>query len=147
MNEKRQDLQAGGMSVGDVYFILFRQKWIILAFSLLGIVGAGLLLFVIKPPQYQSNAMISIRYVVEGKSLNPPGDQLSTRTLDLQRDSIINTEVATLFSFDLAKEVVQAITPERILATEGGGTNGNWTTSLVRDSSGTPNPWCNCTCW
>ncbi|MGA9780320.1 MAG: Wzz/FepE/Etk N-terminal domain-containing protein [Verrucomicrobiia bacterium] len=133
MNEKRQDLQAGGMSVGDVYFILFRQKWIILAFSLLGIVGAGLLLFVIKPPQYQSNAMISIRYVVEGKSLNPPGDQLSTRTLDLQRDSIINTEVATLFSFDLAKEVVQAITPERILATEGGGTNVNWAASLVKN--------------
>ncbi len=121
------------MSVGDIYFILFRQKWTILAFSLLGIVGAAILLFVVKPPQYQSNAMISIRYVVEGKSLNPPGDQLSTRTLDLQRDSIINTEVATLFSFDLAKEVVQAITPERALANEGGGTNVNRAAALVKN--------------
>ena len=74
MNEKRPDLQAGGMSLADIYFVLFRQKWLILVFSLLGIVGAVVLLFVVKPPQYQSEAMISIRYVVEGKSLNPPGD-------------------------------------------------------------------------
>jgi uncharacterized protein involved in exopolysaccharide biosynthesis/Mrp family chromosome partitioning ATPase len=133
MNEKRQDSQSGGMSVGDVYFILFRQKWTILTFSLLGIVGAVVLLFVLRPPQYQSNAMISIRYVVEGKSLNPPGDQINTRTLDLQRDSIINTEIATLFSFDLAKQVAQAITPERILASVGGGTNVNQAAALVKN--------------
>ena len=31
---------ASGLSVGDVYFILFRHKWKILVFSLLGIVAA-----------------------------------------------------------------------------------------------------------
>jgi uncharacterized protein involved in exopolysaccharide biosynthesis/Mrp family chromosome partitioning ATPase len=133
MSESQPDSQRGGVSLGDVYFILFRQKWTILAFSLSGILVAAVLLFVVKPQQYQSNAMISIRYVVEGRSLNPPGDQFNTRTLDLQRDSIINTEVATLFSFDLAKEVVQAMTPKRILANMGGGTNVNRAAAIVKN--------------
>jgi uncharacterized protein involved in exopolysaccharide biosynthesis/Mrp family chromosome partitioning ATPase len=132
MSENRPDSQGGGLSLGDVYFIIFRQKWIILTFSLLGILGATLVLFVIRPPQYQSNAMLSIRYVVEGKSLNPPGDQLNTRTLDQQRDSIINTEIATLLNFDLAKQVAEDMTPGRILAGVGGGTNVDWAASLVK---------------
>ena len=121
MNEKRQIWKGGGISLGDVYFILFRQKWLILVFSLAGILGAIVLLFVVKPPQYQSEAMISIRYVVEGKSLNPPGDESNTRSLDEQSASIINTEIETLNSLDLAREVVQAMTPERILAKAGKG--------------------------
>lgn len=120
------------MSIGDIYFILFRRKWIILMCSLLGILGAVLLLFVIKPPQYQSQALISIRYVVEGKSLNPPGNQSNTRPLDEQRDSIINTEIATLLSLDLADQVVKAMTPEKILAPVGGGSNTNRAAALVK---------------
>ncbi len=107
------------MSVGDIYFVLFRQKWKILTLSLAGILGAVLLLTVIKPPQYQSEALISIRYVVEGKSLNPPGDESNTTPLDQQRNSIIATEIDALNSLDLAKQVVQVITPERVLASTG----------------------------
>jgi uncharacterized protein involved in exopolysaccharide biosynthesis/Mrp family chromosome partitioning ATPase len=121
MSEKHPDLQGGGMSLADIYFVLFRQKWIILIFSVLGIVGAVILLFVLKPPQYQSDAELSIRYVVEGKSLNPPGNQSNTRPLDEETASIINTEIQTLNSLDLAREVVKAVTPERILAKTGAG--------------------------
>jgi polysaccharide biosynthesis transport protein len=127
MNEKRQDSQGGGvsMSLGDVYFVLFRQKWKILIFSMAGILGAIVLLFVVKPPQYQSEAMLSIRYVVEGKSLNPSGDEAVTRQLDEQRSSIINTEMATLNSLDLSRQVVQAMTAEKILAKSNGGADPN----------------------
>lgn len=125
MNQKHPDLQGGGISLADVYFVLFRRKWIILVFSVLGIVGAVILLFVLRPPQYQSDAELSIRYVVEGKSLNPPGDQSNTRPLDEQSVSIIKTEIETLNSLDLAKEVVEAVTPERILAKSGGGSDVN----------------------
>ena len=121
MNQKHAGSQGGGISLADVYFVLFRQKWLILAFSVAGIMGAILLLFVVRPPQYQSDALLSIRYVVEGKSLNPPGDQANTRPLDEQSASIIHTEIATLNSQDLAKQVVQAMTPEKILAKTGGG--------------------------
>ena len=121
------------MSQADIYFVLFRRKWLILAFSVLGIAGAAVLLFVIKPPQYQSQALISIRYVVEAKSLNPPGDQSNTRPLDEQTASIINTEIAMLHSFDLAKNVVQAMTPERILAGVGGGADVNRAAAIVNN--------------
>jgi uncharacterized protein involved in exopolysaccharide biosynthesis/Mrp family chromosome partitioning ATPase len=133
MNEKRQDSQLGGMSIGDVYFILFRQKWMILTFFMAGILGAVVLLFVVKPPQYQSEAIFFIRYVMEGKSLSPPGDESNTRPLDQQRDSIINTEIATLHSLDLAKEVAQAVTPEKILAKVGGRSDINRAAFMVRN--------------
>jgi uncharacterized protein involved in exopolysaccharide biosynthesis/Mrp family chromosome partitioning ATPase len=125
MNEKRQDSQSGGISVGDIYFVIFRQKWKILTLSLAGILGAVVLLFVIKPPQYQSEALISIRYVVEGKSLNLPGDEANTTPLDQQRNSIINNEIDALNSLDLARQVVQVMTPEKILPSTGanGGSN------------------------
>jgi uncharacterized protein involved in exopolysaccharide biosynthesis/Mrp family chromosome partitioning ATPase len=132
MSDKSQDPPSTAISLGDIYFILFRQKWIILFFSFAGIMGAIVLLFVIKPPQYQSEAMLSIRYVVEGKALNPPGDEQNTISLNERSDSIINTELATLHSLDLAEQVVQAVTPEKILAKVGGGTDTNRAAFLVR---------------
>ena len=132
MSDKSQDPPSTAISLGDIYFILFRQKWIILFFSFAGIMGAILLLFVVKPPQYQSEALLSIRYVVEGKALNPPGDEQNTISLNERSDSIINTELATLHSLDLAEQVVQAVTPEKILAKVGGGTDTNRAAFLVR---------------
>jgi succinoglycan biosynthesis transport protein ExoP len=131
MSDKSQDPPSTAMSLGDVYFILFRHKWMILFFSFAGILGAILLLFVVKPPQYQSEAMLSILYVVDGKSLNPPGDEQSARPLNEGSESIINTELAILHSLDVAKQVVQAMTPERILAKAGGGADINRAAFLV----------------
>jgi len=125
MSDNSQDQPSTAISLGDIYFVLFRNKWLILFFSFAGIMAAILLLFVVKPPQYQSEAMLSIPYVVEAKSLNPPGDEQSTRSLNERSDSIINTELATLYSLDLAEQVVQAMTPERILANVGGGADTN----------------------
>jgi uncharacterized protein involved in exopolysaccharide biosynthesis/Mrp family chromosome partitioning ATPase len=133
MSDKSQDPPSTAISLGDIYFILFRQKWIILFFSFAGIMGAIVLLFVIKPPQYQSEAILSIRYVVEGKSLNPPGDEQNTVSLNERSDSIINTELAILHSLDLAEQVVKAVTPEKILASVGGGTDTNRAAFLVRN--------------
>lgn len=132
MNENRPDSQSVGITPGDVYFIIFRQKWTILAFSVLGILAAVVLLFVVNPPQYQSQALISIRYVVEGKSLNLPGDEQNVVSLNERSDSVINTEVQILNSLDLAGQVVQAVTPEKILANAGGGADTNRAAFLVR---------------
>ena len=133
MSDKSQDPPSAAMSLSDIYFILFRHKWMILFFSFAGILGAILLLFVLKPPQYQSEALLSIRYVVEGKSLTPPGDEQNARALNEHSDSIINTELAILHSLDLAQQVVQAVTPERILARVGGGSNTNSAAFVVRN--------------
>jgi uncharacterized protein involved in exopolysaccharide biosynthesis len=136
MNEKRPDSQGGGMSLADIYFVLFRWKWLILVFSALGIVGAVILLFLIKPPQYQSQAMISIRYVVEEKPLNAPGDLQTTRSMNERSETIMTTEREILYSFDLAQQVAQMVTPERILAEVGGGTNIDQAAAIVRDGMG-----------
>jgi len=131
MSDKNQDPASASMSLGDIYFILFRHKWMILFFSFAGIAGAILLLFAVKPAQYQSEALLSIRYVVEGKAVNPPGDEQNTRLLNERSDSIINTELTILNSLDLAQQVVQAVTPERILANVGGGTDTNRAAYLI----------------
>ena len=132
MSEKSQETSSLAISLGDIYFILFRQKWLILLCSLAGLIGAAVLLYVVKPPQYQSVAMLSIRYVVVGKSLNPPGDEQNTRSLNERSDSIINTELATLYSLDMAQEVVQAMSPEKILANLGGGADTNRAVYMIK---------------
>jgi polysaccharide biosynthesis transport protein len=128
MSDKKQDSVSGGVSLQDVYFILFRQKWIILIFSLIGLLAAAAVC-ILKPPQYRSEAELSVRYMVEEKSLNAPGDE--ARPLDERSDSIIKTEVEILTSLDLAEQVVQVVTAERILAKEGGGSDTNRAAYIV----------------
>src|SRR5262249_28611979 len=106
----------------DIYYILFRRKWIIIACSLLGI-GAAAAVFAIKPPRYRSEAKLYIRYVVESKSLNPPGNNSDAKLLNEQEASILNAELEFLQSLDVAKLVVSNLGPARILTKLGGGSN------------------------
>src|SRR5437867_5451432 len=82
----------GGMSLHDIYFILFRRKWIILFFSLLGIIAAGVL-FVYKKPFYESDSKLLVRYVVERRSPLPLGDNSQVRSPDSGDTGIINSEI------------------------------------------------------
>ena len=64
MNDDRdQDGKPQGMGLDDIYFVLFRQKWIIILFSAVGVLGA-VGIFAIKPPRFRSEAKLYIRYVV-----------------------------------------------------------------------------------
>lgn len=129
-NVDEQDKSSPGMTLGDIYFVLFRQKRIILLSSALGILGAiGLLL--IKPPLYESDTKLFIRYVAAGQSLRPPGSENTTVSLNGQEQGIINTEVEILRSFDLARQVVEAIGAEKILARAGDGNRINDAAALV----------------
>lgn len=130
MNSKQQDAQTGGMSLGDIYFTLFRHKWKILLFSALGFL-AVLALLIIKPPLYESKAKLDILYVVEGKSFNPPGEDANTVTLNAQGYGIIQNELEILQSLDVVMEAVQTIGPQKILAKAGGGDDMNAATALV----------------
>ena len=60
------------MSLGDIYFTLFRHKWKILLFSASGILAA-LAMLVFKPSIYESKTKLDILYAVEGKSVQPVG--------------------------------------------------------------------------
>jgi len=108
---------APSMTLGDVYYTLFRHKWKIILCSAIGL-AAALALYRFQPPPYQSEAKLFIRYVTEGKALSAPGDD--AKTISPQRgDTIINSELQILTSLDLAKQVATAIGPERILGKAG----------------------------
>jgi polysaccharide biosynthesis transport protein len=110
--------QTPAMALGDIYYVLFRHKWKIILCSLAGL-AAAFAIYRLRPPPYQSEARLFIRYVTEGKTLTPPGED--TKTISPQRgDTIINSELQILTSLDLARQVALTVGPERILGTAGG---------------------------
>jgi polysaccharide biosynthesis transport protein len=130
MSSKSQESHAGGMSLGDIYFTLFRHKWKILIFSTSGLLAAAALL-IFKPPLYESKTELDILYVVQGKSFSPPGEDANTVSLNGPGYGIILTELKILQSLDVIMDAVQTIGAEKILAKVGGGNNTNQAASLI----------------
>ena len=128
MSDKKANVPQSGMSVGDIYYVLFRRKWMILALSVAGIVAA-LAVCVIKPPQYKSEAELSLD-VLATPALSAPGEE--GRPMGGAIGNIVNNEMEILQSLDLAQHVVQAMTPERILAGAGGGRDTNQAAYLIQ---------------
>jgi succinoglycan biosynthesis transport protein ExoP len=112
-----------GMQVGDIYYILFRHKWTILVYSLLGFSLAAAF-YKLNPPPYESSAKLFVRYVVaENKPLDPTGDGANMKSPDMRGETIMSAEREILTSFDLAKQVAAAIGPAKILTELSGDTN------------------------
>ncbi|MCU0784766.1 MAG: Wzz/FepE/Etk N-terminal domain-containing protein, partial [Verrucomicrobia bacterium] len=137
MNEdaehEEQEGKAGGLALDYIYFILFRHKWLIILFTAVGVLGTAAV-FLIKPPRYRSEVKLYIRYVVQAKALAPQGkEDAPARSLDVQGESILNTEVTILKSPDVAQQVAETVGPEKILAKWGGGTNRDQATRRVLD--------------
>jgi polysaccharide biosynthesis transport protein len=121
------------MTLGDIYYALFRQKWKIIFLSLMGVLAAAAL-FVLKRPAYQSEAKLLVRYVLDSKSLNPAGADSRVQSPDEGGNNVINTEVEILTSFDLAQQVVDVIGPEKILVNSGGRADRTQAANLVSKS-------------
>jgi uncharacterized protein involved in exopolysaccharide biosynthesis/Mrp family chromosome partitioning ATPase len=129
MSDHKADPQLSGMTLGDVYFVLFRRKWLILGFSLAGILAA-LAVCLINPPQYKSEAELSLS-ALEAKPIRVPGEE--TRPANEPIENLINTEIKILQSLDLAQQVVQAMTPAKILAGAGDGADTNAAAYLIKN--------------
>ena len=119
------------MTLGDIYYVLFRHKWKIILCSTAGMLAA-VALYLVKPPPYQSEAKLFIRYVLESKSPSPTGDRAKMISPDERGDNIINSEIEILTSLDLAQHVVDTIGPDKILAKAGGGKDRFRAASLVQ---------------
>jgi uncharacterized protein involved in exopolysaccharide biosynthesis/Mrp family chromosome partitioning ATPase len=133
MNNSRQTQQPAGMTLGDIYYVVFRHKWKIVLLSLAGILAAVALYF-LKPPPYQSQAELLIQYVPEAKSLSLVGSDQKVIVPDSRGDDIINSEIQILTSLDLAEEVVTNVGPANILARAGGGSNAIKAAAFVRNN-------------
>ncbi len=122
--------QSPGMSLSDIYYVLFRHKWKILCFSAAGLVAAaGIYSF--KPPLYTSAAKLYVRYVEDARLPNGTGNS-QIKLPDARGENIINSEVEILTSLDIAREVVDAIGAEKLLAKAGGGSDLNRAAALVK---------------
>ncbi|MFZ0825978.1 MAG: Wzz/FepE/Etk N-terminal domain-containing protein [Verrucomicrobiia bacterium] len=121
------------MSLGDIYYTIFRHKWKILFFAASGIM-AGVALLLSHPPLYESKTKLDVLYVVQGKSLNPSGGDANTVSPSDRGSGIIRTEVEILQSLDVVMEAVQTIGADRILAKAGGGNNTNAAAGLLESN-------------
>lgn len=118
------------MSLGDIYFTLFRHKWKILSCSVAGFFAAGLLLLQ-NPPLHESKAKLDILYVVQGRSLNPAGGDANAVSPTDRGSGIIHTEMEILQSLDVVMGAVQTIGAEKILAKTVGGNDTNAAAGLL----------------
>jgi uncharacterized protein involved in exopolysaccharide biosynthesis/Mrp family chromosome partitioning ATPase len=133
MNNSQQTQQPAGMTLGDIYYVLFRHKWKIVLLSLAGILAAVALYF-LNPPPYQSQAELLIQYVPQARSLSLVGSDQKVIVPDSRGDDIINSEIQILTSLDLAEEAVTNIGAANILAKVGGGSNAIKAAALVRNN-------------
>ena len=121
MNEARHAdepaQQTGpGLSIGEIYHVLFRHKWKVAVIWALTFVAAAAFVLT-HPPSYKSEAKLLIRYVQETKSLtiHSPGNDPQILSPDSHGESIIHTETEILSSLDLAREVAAIVGPENLL--------------------------------
>jgi uncharacterized protein involved in exopolysaccharide biosynthesis/Mrp family chromosome partitioning ATPase len=119
------------MTVGDIYYVLFRHKWKIILLSLAGLLAAGVFHHRNAPP-YQSQAELYIQYVPESTSQSLAGSDHRVIVPGSQGAGIINTEIQILTSLDLAGQAVDNFGAANILAKAGGGSNTLSAAALVR---------------
>jgi polysaccharide biosynthesis transport protein len=138
-NQNGSDPHAGGLTLEDVYFTVFRHKWLILAFVCLGLLGA-LMVPIFRPPPYISWAKVMVRYVIEAKGANLAGPDAQIKSTDMGAQGLINSELEIIRSADVASNVAAVVGPERILAKVGGGSDPNRATAVVFSGLEVENP-------
>lgn len=127
MNARHVRTQAPMLSLGDIYYIIFRHKWKILGISAFGLL-LGLAAPLVFPPEYESEAKLLIKYVLDSRVPSQPGGNEPRVTMpDAAGRNIINTELQILTSIDLAEEVATNVGPEKIV-----GKNGNPVSAALR---------------
>jgi polysaccharide biosynthesis transport protein len=119
MSDLEPQTHQPGMKLGDILFMLFRHKWKILVFAVLGIAGAAAI-YLLSPPVYESSARLFVRYVVERSALDNVENQIKTDH-NSQSNSLLNSEVQILTSGDLAKQVVEKVGINRFQKNPKGG--------------------------
>ena len=131
MSNKPPAEHSDSLNIGDIYFVLFKHKWLVLSFFVLGVLAAGALL-IIKPAQYESEAKLYVQYVMDVKTAaTGTGDDPAIRQTSSGGADIILTELEFLTSLDLAEQVAESVGPDKILAKFGGGSDTNVAAGVI----------------
>jgi len=119
-----------GISMGDIYYVVFRHKWKILILTLAGLLAAVTFNF-LKPPPYQSQAELLIQYVPQAGAMPVMGSDQKVIVPDARGDDVINSEIQIMTSLDLAEQAVTNIGAAGILAKYGGGSDPGLAAAMV----------------
>jgi Mrp family chromosome partitioning ATPase/uncharacterized protein involved in exopolysaccharide biosynthesis len=106
----------------DVYYILFRHKWMIAILCLLGI-ASSTGVFTLWPFPYTSEARLFIRYVSDARTPSDIAGPANVKLPDTRGASIVNSELEILSSRDLAVQVASNLGPRRVLGAAAHSTN------------------------
>ena len=125
-----------GLKLTDIYYVLFRQKWVILGCLGVGLI-AGLVVFFAQTPLFWSEAKLMVRYVTSTRSVDAVGSQ--TKSTDYGGESVINSELEIMSSLDLCEEVARRVGPEKLLG-KGKGSNVTSAAEVVFNGLTLDNP-------
>jgi|CZKI01.1.fsa_nt_gi uncharacterized protein involved in exopolysaccharide biosynthesis len=124
-------LPAPATSFHDILYVLFRHKWKIIICAALGFSAASAI-YLKRPPPFQSEAKLFIRYVLENSNSGMPGNDTKAVSPDQRGDTIINTEVAILGSTDIADQVADSVGPDKILGKGKGPKDRDHASALIQ---------------
>lgn len=131
MNNSRQVPPPAGISLGDIYYTIFRHKWKIVLTSVAGILAAALI-YHVKAPLYESEAELLIKYVPDFTQLGLQGDNQRVIVPDSAGEDVINSEIRILTSLDVAKEAAGNFGAASVLAMINGGSNVDQAANFIR---------------
>jgi len=118
------------MNFHDILFILFRHKWKIFGCATAGILAAAGVYFFL-PAQYESQAKLFVRYVMDRSAID--GLDSQTKTLGSPSESAINSEVEILTSSDLTMQVASTVGADRIVrGAKDNATNADAAMAILR---------------
>lgn len=93
------------LTIGDIYYLLFRHKGKILLFTLLGVMAAVAVYFM-TPAIYRSEASLLVRYVTDTTVLDSAsmGERITSPARG--GENVINSEIEILLSYELVDKVL-----------------------------------------
>ena len=107
MPQPQRDPTESSLNLDEILFILFRHKWKILLCAAIG-TALAVSTYLHYQPLYESEAKLMLRYVVDRSGVDSIDSQPKTPGASYG-DSLVNTEVEILTSWDLAEQVASAI--------------------------------------
>jgi uncharacterized protein involved in exopolysaccharide biosynthesis/Mrp family chromosome partitioning ATPase len=111
MSQSKPATPPPSLSLQDILYVVFKHKWKILVCSAAGLAAAAAV-YLSSPPVYESQAKLLVRYVVDTSAI----DQVDSRSgTGPASESLINSEVEILTSWDLATEVATVVGVDRFL--------------------------------
>ena len=105
MPEPTKPATQDSLSMGDIYYLLFKHKAPIIFCLLMGVLAA-LGLFYITPTVFRSEARLLVRYVTEATVLDPAATGDRVISPGRGGENVINSEIQILTSRDLVEKVV-----------------------------------------